>query len=382
MQKVERRYLRNISSLELKLHASAFIVGLGLSAPAYFIPIFLQKLGASYTLIGIMGSIRSTPYAILPILTGFIMSRYDMRKLYILSSILSFIGFILLSFSQSYLEIGLANFLLGISMVFYWPIAESIIAEFFPEDSKWKVYSSFSASWSTAYFLGPILGGALAELADLRTLFAISGVICAVAIPLMYLMGELRLKNISKIKFKDGKFIHIWPLYVTVFLFAIGMACLILLAPSYFYEAGWSNFMVGAIFTVFGIARTIGYLWLSRLKKIDEAKTLTLSIVLQSLVIFLLVYTRPEILFPVLAVAGIINGAYFVASFSVISKKVESGYRSISIGFLESIIGVGFIIGPAFVGLLLDYLNVWMAFTITSLVILSALPLVLILKKL
>jgi len=250
-------------------------------------------------------------------------------------------------------------------MVFYWPIAESIIAEFFPEDSKWKVYSSFSASWSTAYFLGPILGGALAELADLRTLFAISGVICAVAIPLMYLMGELRLKNISKIKFKDGKFIHIWPLYVTVFLFAIGMACL-----------------VGAIFTVFGIARTIGYLWLSRLKKIDEAKTLTLSIVLQSLVIFLLVYTRPEILFPVLAVAGIINGAYFVASFSVISKKVESGYRSISIGFLESIIGVGFIIGPAFVGLLLDYLNVWMAFTITSLVILSALPLVLILKKL
>jgi MFS family permease len=371
---VERLFLRNISSLELKLHTSAFIIGLGLSAPAYFIPIFLQELGASYTLIGIMGSIRSTPYALLPIFTGFIMSRYDMRKLYVLSSILSLIGFTLLSISQSYLEIGLANFLLGVSMVFYWPIAESIIAEFFPEDLRWKVYSSFSASWSTAYFIGPIVGGVLAELANLRTLFSISGIICGVAAPLIYLMGELRLKNIDRIGFKGGKLIHMWSLYVMVFLFTIGMACLILLAPSYFYEAGWSNLMVGTVFTVFGMTRTIAYVLLSKLKKIDEARIMTLSITIQSIAIFLLIYTRPEIIFPILALAGLINGAYFVASFSVISKKVQAGYRSISIGFLESIIGLGFIIGPAFTGLLLDYLNVWIAFTITSLVILSALP--------
>jgi len=373
--------LRNISSLELKLHTSAFIIGLGLSAPAYFIPIFLQELGASYTLIGIMGSIRSSPYAVLPILTGFVMSRYDMRKLYVLSSILSSTGLILLSISQGYLEISLANFLLGISMVFYWPIAESIIAEFFPEDSRWKVYSSFSASWSTAYFIGPIIGGVLAELADLRTLFGISGIICGVAVPLIYLMGELRLKNTGKIRFKDGELVGIWPLYVMVFLFSIGMACLILLAPSYFYEAGWSNFMVGTVFTVFGITRTIGYVLLSKLKKIDEARIMTLSITIQSIVIFLLVYARPEIIFPTLALAGLINGAYFVASFSIISKKVQTGYRSISIGFLESIIGLGFIIGPAFTGLLLDYLNIWVAFTITSLVILSALPVILVSKN-
>lgn len=373
--------MRNISSLELKLHTSAFIIGLGLSAPAYFIPIFLQELGASYTLIGIMGSIRSSPYAVLPILTGFVMSRYDMRKLYVLSSILSSTGLILLSISQGYLEISLANFLLGISMVFYWPIAESIIAEFFPEDSRWKVYSSFSASWSTAYFIGPIIGGVLAELADLRTLFGISGIICGVAVPLIYLMGELRLKNTGKIRFKDGELVGIWPLYVMVFLFSIGMACLILLAPSYFYEAGWSNFMVGTVFTVFGITRTIGYVLLSKLKKIDEARIMTLSITIQSIVIFLLVYARPEIIFPTLALAGLINGAYFVASFSIISKKVQTGYRSISIGFLESIIGLGFIIGPAFTGLLLDYLNIWVAFTITSLVILSALPVILVSKN-
>jgi MFS family permease len=152
------------------------------------------------------------------------------------------------------------------------------------------------------------------------------------------------------------------------------MACLILLAPSYFYEAGWSNLMVGTVFTVFGMTRTIAYVLLSKLKKIDEARIMTLSITIQSIAIFLLIYTRPEIIFPILALAGLINGAYFVASFSVISKKVQAGYRSISIGFLESIIGLGFIIGPAFIGLLLDYLNVWIAFTITSLVILSALP--------
>lgn len=373
--------MKRISPLELKLHASAFIIGLGLSSPAYFIPIFLQELGASYTLIGIMGSIRSTPYAVLPILTGFIISRRDMRKLYLFSSILSSIGFIILSVSQSYVEIGLANFLLGISMVFYWPVAESIIAEFFPEDTRWKIYSSFSASWSTAYFIGPLLGGALAELTNLRTLFAISGVVCAVAIPFIYLMGELRLKNSVEVKMIDRRFLHIWPVYVIVLLFTIGMAFIILLAPSWFYESGWNNFEVGVVFTVFGVMRTIAYLLASRLQKIDEAKTMMLTITLQSIVIFLLFYTSPEIVFPVLAVAGLINGAYFVASFSIISKRVESGYRSISIGFLEGIIGIGFIIGPTFIGLLLDNLGSLAAFTITSIVIASALPLTFILKR-
>lgn len=373
--------MKRTLSLELKLHASAFIIGLGLSSPAYFIPIFLQELGASYTLIGIMGGIRSTPYAILPVFTSLILSKRDMRKLYLFSSILSSVGLIILSLSQNYGQIGLANFLLGISMVFYWPVAESIIAEFFPEDTKWKIYSSFSASWSAAYFVGPLLGGVLAELTNIRILFAISGALCAIAAPFIYLMGELRLKNIVDLKVKDGVLLHIWPVYVMVFLFTIGMACIVLLAPSYLYEVGWSNLMVGAIFTVFGVTRTAAYLLAGRLKKIDEAKTMTWSIILQSLVMFSLFCARPEIIFPLLAVAGLVNGAYFVASFSIISKKVESGFRSISIGFLESIVGIGFIIGPTFVGLLLDHLSPWTAFAITSLVILSALPLISISKS-
>jgi len=373
--------LKRISSLELKLHASAFIIGLGLSSPAYFIPIFLQELGASYTLIGVMGGIRSTPYAVLPILTGLIINRRDMRKLYLFSSILSSIGFIILSVSQSYIEIGLANFLLGISMVFYWPVAESIIAEFFPEDTRWKIYSNFSASWSTAYFIGPLLGGALAELTSLRILFAISGIVCAVAIPFIYLMGELRLKNNVEVEIIDRRFLHVWPVYVIVLLFTIGMAFIILLAPSWLYESGWDNFEVGVVFTVFGVMRTLAYVLASRLQKIDEAKTMTLTITLQSIVTFLLFYTSPEVVFPVLAVAGLINGAYFVASFSIISKSVESGYRSMSIGFLESIIGIAFIIGPTFIGLLLDNLGSLAAFTITSIVIASALPLTFILKR-
>lgn len=356
------------------------MIGLGLSGPAYFIPVFLEELGASYTMIGIIGSVRSTPYATLPILTGLIVSRHDLRKLYLFSSLLSFVGFMFLAFSGSYIEIGLANFLLGISMVFYWPIAESIIAEFFPEDLRWKVYSSFSASWSTAYFIGPLLGGVIAELTNLRTLFAISGIICAIAIPFIYLMGELRLKENIKINIKERRFTHIWPLYITVFIFTIGMACYILIVPSYLSGAGWSNFMVGAVFTVFGVARTVAYILASKLENINEAKILTISIILQSIVIYLLVYARPEIVFPTLTIAGLINGGYFVASFSLISKKVEAGYRSISIGFLESIIGLSFIIAPMFIGLLLDHLNVWMAFSITSIIILLSLPMILVMK--
>ncbi|MEN2974541.1 MAG: MFS transporter [Candidatus Caldarchaeales archaeon] len=372
---------RDKLSLEMKLNISGFIIGLGLSTHAYFIPIFLQDLGANYTVIGLIGSLRSLPYAIIPIFTGLMIARYDMRKLYLLGSILSTLGLILLSISQNFIEVGIANLLLGISMVFYWPMAESIIAELFPEESRQKVYSSFSASWSIAYFIGPILGGVLSELVDLRILFTVSAVICGAAAPFIYLMGEQRL-NGEEMKYKELKnIIYIWPVYVVVLLFTYGMACLILLAPSFFYQRGWSSLMVGAVFTVFGVARTISYIIASKIRKMNEVKVMFLSIVIQSLAIFMLAYTYPEIVFPALALAGAVNGMYFVASFNIISRRVKTGYRGASIGFIEGILGAGFIVGPGLTGFLIDYVGGEAAFTITSVIILSSIPFILIVRK-
>ncbi|MCS7126159.1 MAG: MFS transporter [Aigarchaeota archaeon] len=375
-------FLKDKLSLEMKLIISGFIVGLGLSSPAYFIPIFLQELGASYTVIGLIGSIRSTPYAILPILTGLMIAKYDMRKLYLLGAILSALGLTLLSFSQSFIEVGVANFLLGTSMVFYWPMAESIIAELFPEESRQKIYSSFSASWSTAYFIGPIIGGVLAESANLRVLFLVSALFCTIAIPFIYIMGELRIHEKDTDHKERKSIIRIWPIYVGVLLFTFGMACLILLVPSYLYQRGWTNIMVGIAFMVFGVSRTIAYILASRLKKINEVKLMLSSIIVQSLAIFLLAYTYPEIIFPTFILAGLVNGIYFVASFSIISRRVGAGYRGASIGLLEGVIGAGFIIGPGLSGFLIDYTGGELAFTITSLIVLLSIPFILIIRKL
>lgn len=359
-------------SMEAKLVISGFVVGLGVSSSVYFIPVFMQELSANYTLIGIMGSVRSLPYAVLPGLTGLMIARYDARKLYLLTSLFAAAGLLLLSASHGFVEVGLANLLIGLSMVFYWPVAESIIAETFRDDHRRRAFSNFSASWSTAYFVGPMVGGLIAEAAGVRTLFLASAITSLAAAPFINTMGELRLGGEGS-RGMMRKTMSVWPIYLGCLLFTVGLACIIMLSPSYLYQRGWSSTMIGAAFTSFGLARTAAYLLMGRLRRIDEVRVMTLAIVAQSIVMLPLSTTHPLTVIPSFIVAGLANGIYYMAAFNLVSRLVEAGYRGAAIGLIEGIIGVGFTVGPGLIGPLIDLFGGGAAFTVTSIVILSSL---------
>ncbi|MEM4544048.1 MAG: MFS transporter [Nitrososphaerota archaeon] len=370
--------------LKLRLYLSSFIIGATLSSSTYFIPIFLMEMGASYTFIGLTGSLRGIPYSILPFFVGFLTTRYDLRTLYMLSPISLSIGLASLYFSRNYLDVIVGNILVGISMVFYWPVAESIIAEFVSEESKWKIFSGFSTSWSTAYFIGPIFGGFISQLIGVEGLFLLCTLLSITGLPIIYSMGKLK---IHKINVKDKQRIDIvkssksiWSMYVSVFLFTFGMSCITALAPSYFYEIGWSNVEIGLIFTLFGLARTIAYMLTNKLNIFNPALMMIFSTIFMSLSIIFLARIDFTLIIISLLIAGFVNGIFFISSFILINIKIDAGYRSTSIGLMEGVLGLGFIISPGLIGFLIDILGAGNGFLITSLIVILALPFLLLLK--
>lgn len=374
----------NESSQKIRLYSSTFIIGVALSSSTYFIPIFLMEMGANYTFIGLTGSLRGIPYSTLPFLVGFLATRHDLRTLYMLSPISLSMGLASLYFSKNHMDTIVGNVLVGISMVFYWPIIESIIAEFVSEESKWKIFSGFSAAWSTAYFIGPIFGGFISQLIGVKGLFLLCILLSITGLPLIYSMGKLKIQRSKERDEQRDSIVSssksIWSMYVSVFFFTFGMSCIIALAPSYFYEIGWSSVEIGLLFTLFGLTRTIAYMLTNRLNIFNPALMMILSVIFMSLSIMFLARVDFTLTIVSLLIAGFVNGIFFISSFILINIKVDAGYRSTSIGLMEGVLGVGFIVSPGLMGFVIDILGAGNGFMITSLIVILALPFLLLIK--
>ncbi len=367
--------------LGLRLNISGFLLGLGTSSILYIIPIFLERLGASYTEIGLVGSVRASPYAFLPIAAGYLSERLDKTRLYLLSVIFAAVASALLYLARTVPEIAAANLLLGLHMVFYWPIAESIIAEALPESIRWGAYTRFSVAWSSAYFIGPSFGGLLADLLGIRYSFLAGALISASAAPIILSMGRLQ-PSVEKSRRKPQlrKILTIWPIYLSVFIFTIGLSSLFVLAPSYFSSLGWSMTGIGVLFTVFGVARAASYLVMSRSGRLPAVPLLLLATVIQAVSLLLLANGNPFILALSLLLAGAVNGVYFTSSFDLLSSSIPGGLKGVAIGFFEAVLGVGFIVGPAASGSAMDFLGGSRTFQLLAVVALFGAPLGFILR--
>ena len=266
-------------------------------------------------------------------------------------------------------------------MVFYWPIAESIIAEALPESIRWGAYTRFSVAWSSAYFIGPSFGGLLADLLGIRYSFLAGALISASAAPIILSMGRLQ-PSVEKSRRKPQlrKILTIWPIYLSVFIFTIGLSSLFVLAPSYFSSLGWSMTGIGVLFTVFGVARAASYLVMSRSGRLPAVPLLLLATVIQAVSLLLLANGNPFILALSLLLAGAVNGVYFTSSFDLLSSSIPGGLKGVAIGFFEAVLGVGFIVGPAASGSAMDFLGGSRTFQLLAVVALFGAPLGFILR--
>jgi len=373
---------RDERSLSLRLNASGFLLGLGTAAILYLIPVFLEELGASYTEIGFIGGIRAAPYAFLPAVAGYLADRLDKARLYLLSAIFAALGAAFLYPAQSLLEAAAANLLLGLHMVFYWPVAESIIAEALPEAVRWGAYARFSVAWSIAYFIGPLVGGVLADLFGLRLLFLLGAVAAASAAPVIISIGQLKPERRAKAGGQRlSTLLRVWPLYANVFIFTIGLACILVLAPSYLSELGWSTAGIGALFTAFGIARALAYLLMSRSGRLPATPLLLITALMQASALILLSLGNPITLLLSMVLAGATNGLYFTACFDIVSRAVPPGSKGLAIGLYEAVLGIGFIAGPVASGPTMDLMGAAETFQALALLALLSAPFAFILGR-
>ncbi len=360
------------------LHLSSFLIGLGASSILYMIPLLLQELGASYGEIGLIGGLRSAPYAFLPLVAGYLADRLNKVMLYFLAAPLTLAGSLMLFTSSNLMQAALANLIFGTHMVFYWPIAQAIIADSLPEEERWRAYTMYSVAWSLSYVVGPLIGGWIGEVMGIRASFMAGALLAAASIPLI-----ISMRGLGSAGGDEGERVHLTlrsltrvsNIYSSAFIFTIGMSAVFSLAPSYLSELGWSASSIGLFFTLYGASRTASYYFMNRVGRKPHLTLIAAAVILQSISLGLLYSGDPALLSLSFILGGATTGAYFTASFDLISKNIPPGYKGVAFGLFETIVGLGFITGPAASGPFMDIIGASTTFLWLSLVALLSLAL-------
>ena len=123
-----------------------------------FFSLYVQALGGSVVDIGIVNSLRPVAALFLYPIAGYLSDRYNRVKIIAYTGLIGGTVYLFFIFAQDWRWLALGNLLQGI-MTFYFPAANSLMAESLPGDKRALGYSLWQAIPLAVGVFSPLIGG-------------------------------------------------------------------------------------------------------------------------------------------------------------------------------------------------------------------------------
>jgi len=344
------------------LFAASFLCQMLMGAVGIAVPIYANRLNASSFLVGLIGSAGGLIYSFMPLISGVLCDRFK-RKAFISASLLSYsLSCLLYSLVEQPYMLALIRVLECSSIAAFWPAMEALVADS-AEVSLEETLKKFNVSWGSALAIGPIVGGFLISMWSIRATFLFSvwaalssGLLGFILIVEPTRRGRVEAQPMNELKGDVGSKGSIATALSSIFLFSSIVGIIVSLFPSYATDLGILPFEIGCIAFGFGVARTLtfyeAYKIEARLGKLGMfllgSFTLALASLLASASTSILVFLVCFIIF------GFGSAICYAASISFILRRWGSS-RGVAAGVFESLIGLGYFIGPLVGGIVSEH---------------------------
>jgi len=137
-----------------------------------FLSLYIKEgLGATLTELGIVFAISEVVTAVLLIPSGIFSDKHGRKRLHILGTLLSAFPPLLYTFALSWFDIVPWVILSGAALGLYMPIRWSIPADISVTRNLAMAYTWTNLAMLTGSTVGPLLGGLIADVYDIKTLF-------------------------------------------------------------------------------------------------------------------------------------------------------------------------------------------------------------------
>lgn len=337
------------------VNITGLIIGISYGLHGPILPIFAKNIiGASYSELGLIGLANFIPYMFIPVFVGILLDKFNNGYLLALGAALNSASIYLLSIAHSVPEIMGFRIMTGVAHAFFWPPCESIISKESSEKNRVRNISWFTMFFVLGFMIGPLLGSAFLENADItyRILFQITAFILATAIVSALLVSRKSTKDHhQRFTYSSIKEMKKFPEVIILLLFCTSSFGIILsIYPAFLNDNGMSDTDILLLYFAFGVSRVISLALAGKLSR-QTGPTLIAATIAVSLGLALSVVSDSIILFgAALVLMGFGFSIFFPLTLEIILSKTRKAIAGKIIGAYETVFGIGWAVGPTIGG--------------------------------
>jgi DHA1 family multidrug resistance protein-like MFS transporter len=343
------------------IYPTAFLYALGYGVSVYLIPLYATALHANYYELGLIGMVGSILYT-LSFSAGWLSDKVNKAYLLAAGLALNSLATALISLTNTVSELLIVRVIGGLALVFYWPVIEALVADISPGLTRVSKIGSYAAATTIGMVVGPPIGGVLAQSLGFKATFLLASLpmVAALALILLYVAPAYG-KVVQIVDFSSPQkssflknVVRVAPLVV---MYSAFFSTVVSILPGYLSLLGYTASQIGVLFALANGARIVALLSSHRVggREVLALTFFSLTLALSCIAIFL---AESLLLFAVGLVAmGVSIGFIFPLSFTLALKGVEQRVLGRGVGVYESILGVGFAIGPIFSGFVAENID-------------------------
>lgn len=351
---------------------------------------YAKELGASYKIIGIISGVYGISQTILRLPLGVASDILNRRKIFINFGFLASItSAVLVVVYPGVYTLLVSRFLTGVAVA-TWVNFTVMFSAYFNDSESVRASGIINSANKIGQFLAILIGGFIV----LRLSIAYTFIICAIAgvigyVLSLFLKDQCSIKENTQFKFCDLFLIVknkniLYISFLNMFVQLITYGTTYGFTPLIASNLGANNFQISMI----TLAYIFPQIFFSTLagtvisKKIGENGTLFLGSIIITITCILTPFsTSLFMLYCIQAFSGIGFALTFPLLMGLAIKSTEPRLRNTAMGFFQSILGVGIIIGPMLLGFIGDEYGLIPAYFNTALLGIICIMIILVLKK-
>ena len=156
------------------------IANFGAGITSAILPLYAVNMGATLSQLGLLFSFIHVSSAVVRMPAGLMSDRHGYQKFYLLGLLLAVLALVAAGSASTWSYLIAAAIFAGLSQAFYYIMQNSIIIRDVSSARRSAAFTWLFVSMNLGELIGPAIGGAVAEVFDLRTPFLVSlGIIAA-----------------------------------------------------------------------------------------------------------------------------------------------------------------------------------------------------------